>query len=83
MMVGSDVTIINGGGLQVSHTSVMPEIMVSFFKGPKYFLKLNPKGIQGLIYMIFSPERRLRVLESRNSAQSSFISGKCGSLKKP
>ena len=30
MMVGSDVTIINGGGLQVSHTSVMPEIMVSF-----------------------------------------------------
>ena len=26
--------------------------------------------------MIFSPERRLRVLESRNSAQSSFISGK-------
>ena len=26
--------------------------------------------------MIFSPERRLRVLESRNSAQSSFISGR-------
>ena len=26
MMVGSDVTIINGGGLQVTNTCVMPEI---------------------------------------------------------
>ena len=25
-MVGSDVTIINGGGLQVTNTCVMPEI---------------------------------------------------------
>ena len=26
MMVGSDVTIINGGGLQVTNTCVMPEV---------------------------------------------------------
>ena len=57
MMAGTDVTIINGGGLQVSHTSVMPEI----------------KGIQGLVYMIFANDRRLRKLESDRATSS--ISG--------
>jgi len=63
MMAGTDVTIINGGGLQVSHTSVMPEI----------------KGIQGLVYMIFANDRRLRKLESDRATSS--ISGNTDSLE--
>jgi len=56
MLVGNAVNIANSGQIQVSHTTIMPEM----------------NGIIPLVYMVFAPKRSMRkYLQGESSSVSS------------